>query len=40
MKTYKKLDVSEQQLEDLVRQNTGLIEEGLLFDQQKPAGSG
>lgn len=41
MKKYKKADVSEQELEDLVRRNTGLIEEGLIYvDHQKPAAGG
>jgi hypothetical protein len=41
VKKYTKVDVSEQVLEDLVRQNTGLIEEGLLYvDHQKQTGSG
>lgn len=31
MPSYKKVDVSEQQLEDLVRQYTGEIEEGLVY---------
>lgn len=36
MKTYKKIDVSEQQLEDLVRRYTDEIEEGLVYvDHQK-----
>jgi len=41
MKKYHKADVSEQELEDLVRRNTGLIEEGLVYvDHQKPAAGG
>ena len=41
MKSYKKLDVSEQQLEDLVRWHAGKIEEGLDFlDHQKQASGG
>ncbi len=41
MKPYKKIDVSEQQLEDLVRRHTGTIEEGLDFlDHQKQAAGG
>lgn len=41
MKPYKKVDVSEQQLEDLVRQHTGTIEEGLGYvDHQKQAAGG
>jgi len=41
MKSYKKIDVSEQQLEDLVRRHTGTIEEGLDFvDHQKQAAGG
>lgn len=41
MKPYKKVDVSEQQLEDLVRRHAGMIEEGLIYmDHQKPAASG
>lgn len=41
MKKYRKADVSEQELEDLVRRNTGLIEEDLLYvDHQKPAAGG
>lgn len=41
MKKYIKTDVSEQQLEDLVRRNAGLIEEGLVYvDHQKPAAGG
>jgi len=39
--TYTKADVSEQQLEDLVRRNAGLIEEGLVYvDHQQPAPGG
>ena len=40
MEKYKKVDVSEQQLEDLIRQNAGLIEEGLIYvdHQRKVAG--
>jgi hypothetical protein len=41
MKRYTTADVSEQELEDLVRRNTELIEEGLVYvDHQKPAASG
>jgi len=41
MKSYKKMDVSEQQLEDLVRRHTGMIEEGLAYvDHQRPAAGG
>ncbi len=41
MKPYKKVDVSEQQLEDLVRRHTGTIEEGLGYvDHQKQAAGG
>ena len=41
MKPYKKVDVSEQQLEDLVRQHTGMIEDGLAYvDHQKQAAGG
>ncbi|MBI4596251.1 MAG: DUF91 domain-containing protein [Candidatus Tectomicrobia bacterium] len=41
MKPYKKVDVSEQQLEDLVRRHTSTIEEGLGYvDHQKQAASG
>lgn len=41
MPKYKKVDVSEQQLEDLIRQNSDLIEEGLVFvDHQKQAAGG
>jgi len=41
MKKYAKVEVSEQQLEDLVRLNVGQIEEGLVFvDHQKSTGSG
>ncbi len=41
MKSYKKIDVSEQELEDLIRQHTGTIEEGLGFmDHQKQAAGG
>jgi hypothetical protein len=37
MKKYTKADVSEQELEDIVRRNAGLIEEGLVYvDHQKP----
>ena len=36
MKTYKKADVSEQELEDLIRIHAGMIEEGLVYvDHQK-----
>ncbi len=38
MKPYKKIDVSESQLEDLVRRHAGMIEEGLVYvDHQKQA---
>ncbi len=41
MKEYTKTDVSEQQLEDLIRRHAGLIEEGLVYvDHQKPAAGG
>lgn len=41
MKKYTKADVSEQQLEDIVRRNAGMIEEGLVYvDHQKPAAGG
>ena len=41
MKKYTKADVAEQQLEDIVRRNAGLIEEGLVYvDHQKPAAGG
>jgi hypothetical protein len=41
MKKYTKADVSEQELEDTIRRNAGLIEEGLHYvDHQKPAAGG
>jgi len=41
MKSFKKVDVSEQQLEDLVRLHAGQIEEGLVYvDHQKQAAGG
>ena len=41
MKPYKKIDVSEQQLEDLVRRHSGTIEEGLGYmDHQKQTAGG
>jgi hypothetical protein len=41
MKKYTKADVSEQELEDIVRRNAGQIEEGLIYaDHQKPAAGG
>lgn len=41
MKKYKKVDVSETQLEDLVRRHAGMVEEGLIYvDHQKPAAGG
>lgn len=41
MKSYRKVDVSEQQLEDLVRRHAGTIEEGLCYmDHQKTAAGG
>lgn len=41
MKKYTKADVSEQQLEDIVRRDAGQIEEGLIYvDHQKPAAGG
>lgn len=41
MKRYKKIDVSETELEDLIRQYAGAIEEGLIYvDHQKPAAGG
>jgi hypothetical protein len=41
MKKYRKADVSEQELEDLVRRDASLIEEGLVYvDHQKQAAGG
>ena len=41
MKPYKKTDVSEAGLEDLVRRHSGLIEDGLVYvDHQKAAAGG
>jgi hypothetical protein len=41
MKPYKKVDVSEAALEDLVRRDPTLIEDGLVYvDHQKPAAGG
>jgi hypothetical protein len=41
MKPYKKAEVSEAELEDLVRRHAGLIEEGLVYaDHQKAAAGG
>lgn len=41
MKKYKKVDVAEQTLEDLIRQNAGMVEEGLVYvDHQKQAANG
>lgn len=41
MKPYKKIDVSEAALEDLVRRYASLIEDGLVYvDRQKPTGGG
>jgi hypothetical protein len=41
MKKYTKTDVAEQQLEDLVRQDAEMIEEGLRYvDHQRPAAGG
>ncbi len=41
MPKYKKVDVSEQQLEDIIRHSSDLIEEGLIFvDHQKQAAGG
>src|ERR1700688_3660863 len=41
MKAYKKMDVSEAALEDLVRRAAGLIEDGLVYvDHQKVAAGG
>ena len=41
MKSYTKVNIPEQQLEELVRQNPGLIEEGLVYvDHQKRAAGG
>ena len=41
MKPYKKVDVSEAALEDLVRRDASLIEDGLVYvDHQKPAAGG
>ena len=41
MNSYKKTDVSEARLEDLIRQEPGLIEEGLIYvDHQKQAAGG
>jgi hypothetical protein len=41
MAKYKKIDVTEQQLEDLVRRHTDDIEKGLVYvDHQRPTGGG
>lgn len=41
MKKYTRVDVSEQELEDIVRHNAGEIEEGLTYvDHQRPAAGG
>jgi len=41
MKKYTKADVSEQELEDLVRRHTAFIEEGLVYvDHQRSAAGG
>lgn len=41
MKKYTTVDVAEQQLEDLVRRHSDMIEEGLVYvDRQKPAAGG
>lgn len=41
MKKYTKADVAEQQLEELVRRHSGMIEKGLVYvDHQKPAAGG
>lgn len=41
MKKYRKADITEQELEDLVRRNTEMIEEGLVYiDHQKPTAGG
>jgi hypothetical protein len=41
MRKYSKVDVTEQMLEDLIRQNAGLIEKGLVYlDHQKQAAGG
>ena len=41
MKKYTKADVSEQELEDIVRRSANLIEEGLVYvDHQKQAAGG
>ena len=41
MKAYKKIDVSEQQLEDLIRQHASKVEEGLSYaDHQKQTAGG
>lgn len=41
MREYKSVDVSERQLEDLIRQGTGLVEEGLRYvDHQKKTDRG
>jgi RecB family endonuclease NucS len=41
MKKYTRADVSEQELEDLVRRGAELIEDGLVFvDHQKQAAGG
>src|SRR5262245_5110466 len=41
MKKHLKTNVTEQQLEDLVRRDAGMIEEGLVYvDHQKPAAGG
>jgi RecB family endonuclease NucS len=41
MPKYKKIDVSEQQLEDLIRRQADLIEDGLVYvDHQRQAATG
>ena len=41
MKSYSKADVAEQQLEDLGRRHSKMIEEGLCYvDHQRPAAGG
>ena len=41
MKRYTKIDVSEQKLEDLIRQHVGMLEEGLIYiGRQKPTAGG
>jgi hypothetical protein len=41
MRRYRKVDVSEQELEDIIRREAGLIENGLVYvDHQRPAAGG